>query len=116
MEKGIYFIAHDSTGSIVKLYDFTSGKVKKLFDMKGINANNPSFSPDRQSMLCNYTESVEIDIMLVENFRWRMKATKPFLETEKKNTPTRFGPGEKSRVNFPSIIYKLNDSQNHQKR
>ena len=59
----------DSIGSNVKLYDFISGNVKKLFHMNRIETDDSCFSSDCQKMLFTFAENTDTNIMLVENFR-----------------------------------------------
>ena len=71
VEDGIYFIPELTPGvaASIQFLRFATGAVDQVLNFKGHPAYGLSVSPDGRSILYNQVDPLEVDIMLVENFR-----------------------------------------------
>ena len=70
-EQGIYFFAppDERDRSDICLYEFTTGKTKKILTVEGIVSFYIEASPDGRTILYPHVDQVGSDLMLVEDFR-----------------------------------------------
>jgi Tol biopolymer transport system component len=72
---GIYFVesgppgyAGWTAGNTLEFFSFSRGTTKKVFEIKGLQEQGLSISPDGRYVLCAHSDFVAADLMLVENF------------------------------------------------
>jgi hypothetical protein len=65
---GIYFVPQEARNSVHN-FDFSTKKIRKIFDARNDFGDALSVSPDGRWLLYAQQDEENTDIMLVENFR-----------------------------------------------